>query len=275
MRHARLAPALLVAIVTVSLAAQEPPKFRGATVTTIRAAGDLRRQIVSLDSSGERAWAGYSIPIARTRRVEICCSYRCGSCSLDRDDVNITNVGDDDFAGSVAILYRVENGAITKIRPLGSCGVDASGARIYWIEGVDPRASIDMLSSLAKGNASITNRAILALSLHDGATDALIDLAHFSERSKVRSDALFWLAQTAGEKAAATLRNAVDNDPDEEVRGRAVFGIAQLPNDQSIPLLSELMRTHRSKNVRKKAAFWLGQKNDPRALQEIESFLRQ
>jgi hypothetical protein len=35
------------------------------------------------------------------------------------------------------------------------------------------------------------------------------------------------------------------------------------------------MRTHRSKNVRKKAAFWLGQKNDPRALQEIESFLRQ
>src|SRR5438477_5782398 len=142
MRQARLAPALLVAIVTVSLAAQEPPKFRGAIVTTIRAAGDLRRQIISLDSSSERVWAGYSIPIARTRRVEVCCSYRCGSCSLERDDVNITNAGDDEFASSVAILYRVQNGAITKIRPLGSCAVDASGARIYWIEGVDPRSSL-------------------------------------------------------------------------------------------------------------------------------------
>ena len=242
MRQARLAPALLVAIVAVSLAAQEPPKFRGATVTTIRAAGDLRRQIVSLDSSGGRGWAGYSIPISSARHVEICCSYRCGSCSLDNANVNIINVSDDDFAGSVSILYRVENGAITQIRPLGSCGVDATGARVYWIESVDPRASIDMLSSLAKGSAPITNRAILALSLHDGATDALIDLAHYGERSRVRSDALFWLAQTAGEKAAAALRNAVDNDPDEEVRARAVFGIAQLPNDQSIPMTSPLRR---------------------------------
>ena len=106
MRQARLAPALLVAIVTFSLAAQEPPKFRGATVTTIRAAGDLRRQIISLDSSSERVWAGYSIPIARTRRVEVCCSYRCGSCSLERDDVNITNAGDDEFFHLVAGLLK-------------------------------------------------------------------------------------------------------------------------------------------------------------------------
>ena len=71
------------------------------------------------------------------------------------------------------------------------------------------------------------------------------------------------------------LRDAVDNDPDDEVRARAVFGIAQLPNDQSIPMLTQLMRTHRSRQVRKKAAFWLGQKNDPRAVEAITDYLRQ
>jgi hypothetical protein len=275
MRQARLALALIAATVTISTAAQQPPKFRGATVTTIRAAGDLRRQILSLDSANGRVWAGYSVPVAQPRHVEICCSYRCGSCSLEGDNTSIMTTDGDDFATSVAVLFRLERGAITGIRPFTTCDVDANGARIYWIEAVDPKASIAMLSAMAASGDDISKKAVFALALHDGATDNLIELAHHAERSKVRGEALFWLAQTAAQKAAGALRQAVDNDPDEEVRGKAVFGIAQLPNDQSIPLLTDLMRTHRSREVRKKAAFWLGQKHDPRALDAIELFLKQ
>jgi len=263
MRHVRLA---LVLLASLPLAAQHVPDFRGAVVTTVRAAGDLRQQIVSLDSANERVWVGYTIPASRARPVRVCCS-------LDDENTQITT-RHDDFSEDVDVLYRVNRGEITTIRALSSCSIEAGGAHIYWLDGVDPRASINLLASLAKSDSLLSNKAIFALSLHDGSTDALIDLARHGERAKIRSKALFWLAQTAADKTAGVLRDAVDNDPDEGVRAKAVFGIAQLPNDQSIPLLAELMRTHRSANVRKKAAFWLGQKNDPRALEAIMSFLQ-
>jgi len=273
MRHARLALALVV--IALPLAAQQPPSFRGATVTTIRASGDLRRQITSLGNPNETVWAGYNVPVIGAHHVEICCSSHCGTCALEGENTNITYVEGDELATSVALLYRIRDHEITKIRPFSSCAVEASGARIYWIEGVEQTASVNMLASMAKGEDSAGKRAVFALSLHAGGTDALIDLAHHAERSKVRSEALFWLAQSAAEKAGRALRDAVDNDPDDEVRGKAVFAISQLPADQSIPLLADLMRNHRSKTVRKKAAFWLGQTNDPRALDAIEGYLRQ
>jgi hypothetical protein len=272
MRQARLALALFVVL---PLAAQQPA-FRGATVTTIRATGDLRRQIVSLGTPSESVWAGYNVPLPQGRHIEVGCSYRCGFCSLDDENISISSSTDgDDLSTPVAVLYRVRDGAINRIRAFSSCAIEASGAKIYWMEGVDPQASISMLEAMAKSDDPMSKKAVFALSLHGGATDALIELAHHAERSHVRSDALFWLAQTAAAKAAGALRESVDNDPDDEVRRKAVFAISQLPNDQSIPLLVDLMRTHRSREVRKKAAFWLGQKDDPRALSAIESFLRQ
>jgi hypothetical protein len=257
--------ALLLAFAFPLLA--QTPNFRGATITTVRAAGDLKRQIESSGASTERAWVGYTIPLARGRRVEVCCS-------LDDDNINI-RTSEDALSDDAAILYRVADGRILSIRVFSSCAISAHGASITWIEGVDSRASVEMLFAMAKSNGPLSHKAVFALGLHEGGTDDLIDLARHSETSKLRSDALFWLAQSAGEKAAATLREAVDNDPDDEVRAKAVFGISQLPNDQSIPMLAELMRTHRSAAVRKKAAFWLGQKNDPRAVEAITSYLRQ
>lgn len=264
MRHAGIA---LLVLASLSLAAQQTPDFRGATITPVHAAGDLRKQIESLDSANERVWVGYTIPASHARHVRVCCS-------LDDDDVNITTLDDDEPAQEVAILYHLRNGAISTVRAFSSCAVSARGAHIYWLDGVRPRDSVNLLAAMAKSDTSAGHKALFALSLHEDATDALIDLAHHGDR-RLRGTALFWLAQTAADKAAGVLRDAVDNDPDEEVRSKAVFGIAQLPNDQSIPLLAELMRTHRNRAVRKKAAFWLGQKNDPRALEAIEAFLRQ
>jgi len=244
----------------------QTPQFPGATISTVRASGDLRHQIESSSSATEKSWVGYTIPLGTERHIEICCS-------LDDDNVNI-RTNDDALSDEAAVLYRVKDGRIASIRIFSSCAIHAHGAQITWIEGVDPRASVNMLYAMAKENTSLSHKAVFDLGLHDGGTDPLIDLARHSEYSKVRSEALFWLAQSAAHKAAGALRDAVDNDPDEEVRAKAVFAISQLPNDQSIPLLDELMRTHRSSAVRKKAAFWLGQKNDPRAVQAITEYLR-
>jgi HEAT repeat protein len=89
----------------------------------------------------------------------------------------------------------------------------------------------------------------------------------------VRGQALFWLAQKAGDKAAGAITRAIDHDPDTEVREKAVFALSQLPRDQGVPLLIGVARSHRDPEVRKKAMFWLGQSNDTRALAFIEDVL--
>ena len=85
--------------------------------------------------------------------------------------------------------------------------------------------------------------------------------------------ALFWVAQKAGERAVGTLAGAVEDDPDVEVRKRAVFAISQLPRDEGVPKLIALAGTHRDREVRKQAMFWLGQTGDARALAFFEQVL--
>ena len=96
--------------------------------------------------------------------------------------------------------------------------------------------------------------------------------------SRVRGQALFWLAQKAARKteeakAASAIRQAIENDPETEVKKKAVFALSQLPKDQGVPLLIQVARSNRNPAVRKQAMFWLGQSNDSRALQFFEEVL--
>ena len=100
-----------------------------------------------------------------------------------------------------------------------------------------------------------------------------IAAAREDKSSKVRGQALFWLAQRAGKEAVATIAGAVDNDPETEVKKKAVFALSQLPKDEGVPKLIEIARTHRNPEVRKQAFFWLGQSKDPRAIQLFEEIL--
>jgi HEAT repeat protein len=89
----------------------------------------------------------------------------------------------------------------------------------------------------------------------------------------VRGEALFWLAQRAGARAAQEITAAIEQDPDTEVKKRAVFALSQLPKDEGVPLLIQTARTNRNPAVRKQAMFWLGQSGDPRALAFFEEIL--
>ena len=89
----------------------------------------------------------------------------------------------------------------------------------------------------------------------------------------VRGQALFWLAQKAGQQAVAAISGAIENDPETEVKKKAVFALSQLPKDEGVPLLIQVARTNRNAEVRKQAMFWLGQSNDPRAIKFFEDVL--
>jgi hypothetical protein len=106
------------------------------------------------------------------------------------------------------------------------------------------------------------------------AQDELIRMARNDSRSRVREQALFWLAQKAGEKVSRTLSDAIENDPDTDVKRKAVFALSQMPEYEGVPLLIQTAQNNHNAAVRKEAMFWLGQSHDPRALDFIESVLR-
>src|SRR5439155_15823151 len=91
--------------------------------------------------------------------------------------------------------------------------------------------------------------------------------------TKVRGQALFWLAQKAGREAVAAISGAIENDPDTDVKKKAVFALSQLPRGEGVPKLIDIARTNRNPEVRKQAIFWLGQSHDPRAAQFFEEIL--
>ena len=221
----------------------------------------------SLSQVPANGWIGYTFMATHTMTT---CGCRLGGNNEDITDVRRTP--------SEAFLFvQMRDGQASRVRFFTpTCEIDAGGETVTWIEKVSQEESIAFLRRQVE-NASEHGKggALFALSVHAGSADTLIDIARHNSNSHLRGEALFWLSQQAGEKAAAALRDAVDNDPEESVRSKAVFGIAQLPNDQSIPLLADLLKHNKSREVRKKAAFWLGQKNDPRALDALTDVLRQ
>ena len=105
------------------------------------------------------------------------------------------------------------------------------------------------------------------------AVDTLTRVAKSDTSATVRGEAIFWLAQKAGRKAAAAITDVIAQDPDTKVKERAVFALSQLPKDDGVPRLIEVARNNRNPAVRKQAIFWLGQSRDPRALAFFEEVL--
>ena len=242
--------------------------------------------VSSLKSAPANGWVAYRAEAREPVTITCCGDWdggwsRCTGCRLEKEgSLNINRHEKDDIGpvgeSQFLIFTKFHDGIPERVRIFSTtCDLDAGGNIVNLVDKVTPAESVAFLRDVAeRGEKKARNGAMLALSLHNNATDALIDLARRNSSKDVRGQALFWLSQQAGQRAADALKDAVDNDPEESVRAKAVFGISQLPNDESIPLLVDLMKHNKSREVRKKAAFWLGQKNDPRALAAIEDILR-
>jgi hypothetical protein len=88
-----------------------------------------------------------------------------------------------------------------------------------------------------------------------------------------RTQAVFWVGQAAGEKAAEGLKEvAGETRLDREVRNQAVFALSQ-HRDGGVPALIEIAKSSKDREVKKQAIFWLGQSKDKRALDYFEEIL--
>lgn len=146
----------------------------------------------------------------------------------------------------------------------------------FWLAAARGESAVPLLARLARedGDDGFREHLTFVLTLPGEAGIAtLLELARRDSSSKVRGQALFWLGQKAGARAAAALDAAASEDPDRDVRKKAVFAISQLPKHEGVPRLIALARTHRDPGVRKQAMFWLGQSGDPRAVAFFEEVL--
>jgi hypothetical protein len=278
-----------VALSAAACAAADQPALLNARVETRSAAAGLEKTLEPIErGQAGTAWVGYAVPVIPGEH-DMCClnspgDYRhspncCGGCRLEGQNQRTFMGTNSDCARlepsrEFFVFLRVEQGQVEKVRAFSAnCEIDAAGVTLYWLTDVKPAESVALLASLAEEHSG---QAVAALAMHadPSATDALARLARSGRSPKVRSDALFWLAQKAGDKVAGVITEAIERDPDTQVKKKAVFAVSQMPDGEGVPVLIQVVKNNRNPVVRKEAMFWLGQSHDPRALDFIASILR-
>jgi hypothetical protein len=234
------------------------------------------------------AWLGYEVPAQEAHQS--CCyssTLEIGACAGCRLETMRAFRPRPAGSGPVAlegpprlvVLVRAEAGRVERVETLSrECAIDLGGRTLHWLDGVTPAQSLALLaglSSRAGQSESVVEHAVAAIGLHAGrdADTLLIGMARRGASGELRAQALFWLAERAGEEAVKAIRAAVQDDPEREVKLQAVFALSELPSDQGVPLLIDIARTHRDPEVRRQAFFWLGEAEDPRALAFFEQVL--
>jgi hypothetical protein len=260
---------ILLPLVLLADPAAAQPKITNGRVQTHPAGAALDQTVRAIvGQQSEPAWIGYTVP--STGHGRVCCV----GCMTDDRGIALETGRPIRLEGpqTLVVLYRVEERAVQRVRFFSEdCELDAGGRTIHWLEGVKPADSVRMLSSFLSRDdrpSSAANSALVAIAMHEDsvAVPALLDAARQHASPKVRGDALFWLAQKAGDKAAGAITERLEQDPDTDVKKRAVFALSQLPGDEGVPLLIQVAKTSKNAAVRKQAMFWLGQSHDRRAL---------
>lgn len=262
-----------------------PATLQNARVVVREAGPDARAAFAAvLAAQREPGWIAYAVPGGGGRSM--CCfelhdgePRGGGGCRLEREGSfgnsrrPIPLEGD----GRMLVLVRASEGRAEKIRTFSTgCTLDAGGRSVVWLSDLDEAQSVRILAPLAAQDVrKVSDGAMHALSAHEGraSVDALIALAKSHATSRTRGQALFWLAQRAGEEARGAITRAIEEDPEADVKRKAVFALSQLPTDEGVPLLIRTARQNRNAEVRRQAIFWLGQTQDPRALAFFEEVL--
>ena len=253
-----------------------PPAVVRGTVTTRTAAAGLAAATRAAGATAHVVWVGYAVPATWPDGGDVG-DGDWWACRVE-PDTGPRSSRPSPGGGTLAlepsreamVLVRLVDAAPERVRlvPRG-CTLDLGDRTLVWLTGVSPADSVAYLSGLAAAESRRTaDGALAAMARHadPSALDWLISASRTANTPHLRGQALFWLAQRAGDRAGGAIDEAVRRDPDTGVKRRAVFALSQLPADEGVPRLIALAREHSNPVVRKQAFFWLGQSRDPRAL---------
>jgi hypothetical protein len=178
--------------------------------------------------------------------------------------------------GPVRVAMDVAGGQLIAVRTYVGGRWKAPGDAVD-LGTVGVRDAVEfLLDNAARGSGKAAQEAIFPATIADSVTvwPRLLTIAKDETRERgVRTQAVFWVSQAAGEKATEGLAEVVgDAATDRDVRLSAVFAISQR-RAEGVPTLINLARTSKDPEIRKQAIFWLGQSRDPRALEYFEAVL--
>lgn len=198
--------------------------------------------------------------------------------SWDSDQSEDVEYTEECMKSPVRVVVTKSGGQVVRIRTyVGGRWRPAAGT-VTSIGPVSTREAVNYLMSVANTSSTkVGSEAIFPMTLADSVEiwQGLLRMARDESRPNgIRTQAVFWLSQTAGEAITSNLAELTgDAAVDRDVREQAVFALSQRPRSEGVPALINIARTNRDPEIRKKALFWLGQSRDPRALALFEEIL--
>lgn len=271
--------------------AGDTPQFQNAHSETQTLQSPLKDEVRRWISTSTKArWLGYAVPRVAGDH-EVCCSnYRgncggCGICVLENDrsgDTIITpNNGNStvhlENQAELAVLFRAENGRISKIRVFSTgCIVDAGGLNVLWLEDVKATESAALLEEFViSGKSSededrhdsVGKGALMAIALHADASawHALESFVSPDRPEWLRKDTAFWLGAARGSDGLRTLQNMAHHDPSTHVREQVTFALSVSHEPGALNEMVRMAHEDQSSQVRGQALFWLAQKAGKKA----------
>jgi len=280
--------------------ASSPPRAFGSTVEAQAADADLPVRSTRIErrdgSQGlpaavaaiQRAdagplWIAWSVPAVtgREERHTRWGDRDPGRCVLDDDGEIRQSYGTNGDTRRLVLVVRSQASRLTRVAFTDQrCTVDAGSRPVYWLSGVAPAQSVNLIAGLirdqqpaasgASGKHEMRSHAVPALALQgDPAADvALAEFVRAGQPLQLRKDAAFWLGAARGPSGAAVVDRLARSDTDDEFREHLTFVLTL--NDGGVETLLELAKRDPHPKVRGQALFWLGQKAGQRAVAALE-----
>lgn len=264
-----------------TLAISQQPKIINAQLRTETAASGLSAAVNQLKHSTGPLWIGYEVSAVPGSHFSMCAGEDstkedgcCGVYRLEAENNNYrSSDGDHGTETSIAILARIDKGAVDKIRFIGTtCQLDAGGLPFTWLSDVKADDSVAWLSTLATADDKRhSDQALAAIAMHatPKATAALESFASSTNPLWLREKGAFWLGAGRGHDGYLALKKLA-SDPDPEFRKKLSFDLFVSHDPAAVDDLIGMAKSDKDIGVREQAIFWVGQKAGKKAVDMLK-----
>lgn len=274
---------LIAMVLGVSMLAmaQQQPKVVNAQFHSESASAGLSATVDQIQHSNGPLWLGYEVPAVRGSRFSACSGDFqsngddgcCGIYRLEQSDNSFRSSDNPPEQASIDVLVRIDQGAVDKIRFIGSgCRLDAGGLPFTWLTNVKEDDSIAWLSSLvAPDNEHRTDEVLATIAMHEApmATTVLAGLTSSVNSLWLREKAGFWLGAGRGHDGYQALKKLAD-DPDPVFRKKLSFDFFVSHDPAAVDDLILMAKADKDVAVREQAIFWIGQKAGAKAVATLK-----